>query len=204
MIIKDNKEPLVDIRKACPGVLIGVPRRILKEYGALVRKSIAKMLNQAQKNLPKGIKPLIEEAWRPVWYQKAIYESFIKDFSKSHPKWSKKRLEKEVKKYVAPWKGRRVSGHLTGSAIDIRITRKGRKIPMSTKKLSYQDDSKTYCKKLPSYLQKNRQVLIEAMTKAGFVNYPREFWHWTYGDYRWAKIKRKKRVIYGITSPKKK
>lgn len=75
---------------------------------------------------------------------------------------------------------------------------------MSTKKLPYQDDSKTYCKKLPSYLQKNRQILIEVMTKAGFVNYQREFWHWTYGDYRWAKTKRKKRAIYEVVSLKKK
>ena len=87
---------------------------------------------------------------------------------------------------------------MTGGAVDVRIVKNNRKIPMSTKKLPYQEAAKTYSKKLPSYLKRNRQILIKAMTKAGFSNYPKEFWHWSYGDYWWAKRENKKLAIYGV------
>ena len=52
-------------------------------------------------------------------------------------------------------------------------------------------------KKLPNYLRKNRQVFFDVMKKAGFSNYEKEFWHWTYGDYYWAKRNKKPFAIYG-------
>lgn len=198
IIIKDNREPLVDIRKACPDILIGgISKKILKKYGALVRKGVAEKLNKAQKNLPKGMRLIVDSAWRPAWYQKEIFEDFLKRLSKLHPKWNRKRILKEVNQYVAPWKGKYASGHMTGGAVDVRIVKNGRKIPMTIKKLSYPEASKTYSKKLPNYLKKNRQILIEAMRKAGFSNYPKEFWHWSYGDYWWAKRKGRKVAVYG-------
>ena len=199
IIIKGNKEPLVDIRKACPDILIGsVSKRILKKYGPLIRKGVAKRLNEAQNNLPRGMKLIIDSAWRPPWYQKEIYKNFLKKFSKLYPKWPKKKILKVAKKYIASWKGKYVSGHMTGGAVDVRIVKDYRKILMTTKKLIYQEATKTYCKKLPPCLKKNRQILIDAMTKAGFSNYPEEFWHWSYGDYWWAKRKNKKLAIYEI------
>ena len=199
IITKDNKEPLVDIRKACPEILIGdINKRILKKYGALVRKTVAGMLNKAQKNLPKEMRLIIDSVWRPSGYQKEIFKSSVKRFSKLHPKWDRKRILREVNKYVAFWKGKYASGHMTGGAVDVRIVKNNRKIPMSTKKLPYQEAAKTYSKKLPSYLKRNRQILIKAMTKAGFSNYPKEFWHCSYGDYWWAKRENKKLAIYGV------
>jgi D-alanyl-D-alanine dipeptidase len=32
----------------------------------------------------------------------------------------------------------------------------------------------------------NREILCDALTRAGFVNYPTEWWHWSYGDRYWA------------------
>ncbi len=199
IIIKDNKESLVDVRKACSHILIGdISKKILKKHGTLVRKTVAKMLNKAQKNLPKGLRLIVDSTWRSAWYQKEIFESSVKRFSKLHPKWNKKRIIKEVNKYVASWKGKYASGHMTGGAVDVRIVGKnGRKIQMTTKKLSYQEAAKTYCKQLPNYLKKNRQILIGAMIKADFSNYPKEFWHWSYGDYWWAKRTGRKIAIYG-------
>jgi len=38
--------------------------------------------------------------------------------------------------------------------------------------------------------------MFKVLEKVGFVNYPKEFWHWSYGDIYWAKIKKK--AIYSI------
>jgi len=203
IIIRDNKESLVDIRKVCPKILVDIPEKILKRYGALVRKTVAKMLNRAQRNLPRGLRLLVGEAWRPAWYQKQIYEGFIKRFSKKYPKWSEKRVLEEVNKYVASWKGKYSSGHMSGGAVDVRIVDKnGRKIPMKSKKLTYQESAKTYNRNLPLYIKRNRQILINTMTQVGFSNYPKEFWHWSYGDYWWAKRNKRKVAIYGAVDLK--
>ena len=199
IIVKDNKEPLVDIRKACPEILIGnASKRIFKKYGPLVRKTVAKILNKAQKTLPKGMELVVDSAWRPSWYQRKIFENSVKKFSKLYPKWNRKRTLREVNKYVASWKGKYASGHMAGGAVDVRIIKNSRRLLMTTKKLSYQEAAKTYSKKIPNYLRKNRQILVEALARAGFSNYPHEFWHWSYGDYWWAKRKKKKVAIYGV------
>jgi len=35
------------------------------------------------------------------------------------------------------------------------------------------------------------------MTVAGFVNYPTEWWHWSYGDRYWAYATHRSAAIYG-------
>jgi zinc D-Ala-D-Ala dipeptidase len=34
--------------------------------------------------------------------------------------------------------------------------------------------------------RRHRDILASAMTAAGLVNYPAEWWHWSYGDRYWA------------------
>ena len=43
----------------------------------------------------------------------------------------------------------------------------------------------------------NRNLLARAMGGAGFVNYPTEWWHWSYGDRYWALISKADSAIYG-------
>jgi D-alanyl-D-alanine dipeptidase len=44
----------------------------------------------------------------------------------------------------------------------------------------------TYTKNISPKVAKNRQMLIDIMSEAGFSNYPGEWWHWSYGDSAWA------------------
>jgi D-alanyl-D-alanine dipeptidase len=43
----------------------------------------------------------------------------------------------------------------------------------------------------------NRNTLIAAMTATGFVNYPSEWWHWSYGDRYWAFVTGPNHARYG-------
>ncbi len=47
---------------------------------------------------------------------------------------------------------------------------------------------------------KNRRILYNAMIKAGFTNYPDEWWHFDYGNQFWGKITGCN-AIYGPTEP---
>jgi len=61
---------------------------------------------------------------------------------------------------------------------------------------TYDDSAKTYYSKLTKIQKENRQLLIDIMTNVGFVNYPYEWWHWSYGDKYWAYIKKRRFAIY--------
>ncbi len=197
--IKECGESLVDIKKMCPDLVINLgPRRMKKEKKAFLRKTVAKMVCRAKSYLPKGMTFVINDAWRPQYVQKEIFQWFVKRFSKKHPSWLKSKIIKEVEKYVAPSEGKYASGHMTGGAVDLRLWKNGRKVPMISSKLSYQENAKSHQPKLPPYIQKNRQIMFEALRKTGLDNYPKEYWHWSYGNIWWAKRNKKKTAIYGV------
>lgn len=195
-----NDEPLVDLRKVCPGVVIALDAERLKiERTAFARRTVARMLKRAQTLLPRGHRFVVRDAWRPAYVQAEILFGFIERFRSSHPSWSRARAGAEARKYAAPWKGRWASGHMTGGALDIRILdARGRRLPMRSRALSYQENARPDHPKLPSHLRKNRELLRRVMTAAGFSNHPLEFWHWSYGDAHWAKRERQGRAPYVV------
>lgn len=191
--ICDNGEKLVEVEKSCPGIVL----RAGQSGKIYVRQTVAKKLNQAKKYLPKDVTFVINSAWRSKESQKKIYHDAIKGFAKEYPKLNKKQVLKIADQFVDPYSGPIVSGHLTGGAIDIRLSKNGRNLPIRSRKLSYKEDYQSIQPKLSKYIQKNREILRTALTKAGFQNHPKEFWHWSYGDYWWAKRMKKKIAIYG-------
>lgn len=197
--IKDNGEPLVNIKKVCPAIVVNLHTG---ENNAFLRKTAAKKLCQAKSYLPKDYTFVINDAWRSAATQQKIYKRFLKYFKKKHPSWPKERIRREVKKFVAPFSGRRVSGHMTGGAVDLRLWKSGRRVPMWSSGLSYAQNARSIQPKLPKYLQRNREIMFKALKQAGFENYRREFWHWSYGDLFWARKNNKKYAIYGLIEKK--
>ncbi len=141
---------------------------------------------------------IINDAWRPQHIQEEIYQWFMKQGSKKYPQLSQSEIKKYVEKYVAPVKGKFASGHMTGGAVDLRLWKNGRKIPMVISELTYQENAQSFQSKLPTYIQKNREIMFNALKKAGLSNYSKEYWHWSYGDIQWAQRNKKKTAIYGV------
>lgn len=166
----DSNEPLVDIKKYCHGITIALDKkRLMVEKTAFVRLTVAKMIGEARKKLPRGYNFIIRDAWRPAYIQASIFYDFLKNARKRFPYAKENELVKEVKKYVAPWKGIGASGHMTGGAIDIRVINKnGRRLPVVSKKMSYQENALPRPDKLPAYLQRNRKILSDALNAVGF------------------------------------
>ncbi|MFH1077725.1 MAG: hypothetical protein V1745_00370, partial [Patescibacteria group bacterium] len=76
-----------------------------------------------------------------------------------------------------------------------------RKIPMKSRVLTYQENAASIQPKLPKHLQRNRSLMSDALAKAGLSNYPKEYWHWSYGDSQWARRNGKTVAIYGVVTP---
>lgn len=198
-IIECN-ESLVNIKKHCPRVVISLNKERLKiEKNFYLRKTVADMINKAISYLPDNTTFIIRDAWRSQYVQEKIFDGFFDHFNKKYPNWNKQKVITEINKYVAPATGKYASGHMTGGAVDLRLIKNGRKLPMNDRRhLTYQENAQSIQPQLPKYLQKNRQLMFDALIKAGLSNYPKEYWHWSYGDIQWAKRNKKKIAIYGV------
>lgn len=195
--IEESGEQLVDIRQECPKILI---HPLLNKEGSkpLVRKTIALMLNGANSYLPKGIVLMARDAYRSSDIQRKIYSSFIKKFKKENPPWSQVRLKEETNKFVADPEGLIPGGHTTGAAVDVTLAyaKNKKRLAMKTSKLPYQEQTSVNSK-VPKHIRKNRKILYDAMIKAGFVNYPNEWWHYSFGDVFATARQGGKIAIYG-------
>jgi D-alanyl-D-alanine dipeptidase len=47
----------------------------------------------------------------------------------------------------------------------------------------------------------NRRILYWVMAEAGFANNPTEWWHYSWGDQMWAKLRGEPAALYGACDP---
>lgn len=199
--IKDTGEKLVNAKTYCPSIIFSLGKYIKNDgKGALlkaklVRDTVAKKLSIAQSFLPKGFKLVVRCGYRQLSLQKKRYDQFYTKVKRKHPSWSEKQIRTETSKMVAP--PDIVPPHSTGGAVDLSvIDSSGKKLNMGTKLGQFNNKTITNSKYLSRKEKSNREVLSKVMTKAGFVNYPTEWWHWSYGDRYWAAVKKQKYSIY--------
>ena len=199
--IQENNESLVDLRVQHREFFLGDARELSEEVPAetsFFRKSAAEYLANAAKNLPAGILFKIKEAHRPLETQRRIFFATMKRIQEENPDWSEAQVYEKTSTFVAPPDN--TPPHSTGGAIDLTLmTVDGAELDMSTdsKKTGYTDACYTYSETISDQAKANRSILINVMQDAGFVNYPAEWWHWSYGDRYWAYMLEKPFAIYG-------
>jgi D-alanyl-D-alanine dipeptidase len=201
--IVDNGEPLVDV-SALPLIRLSERRAEIYPGFRLVRQSVADKLVAAAAALPSGVSLFFEEGHRPVWLQRQYYDRYRGQLSLAHPEWDAARLAMEASKYVAP--PDIVPPHSTGGAVDLTLcTGQGLELDMGTTSDGSPVDSDTlsytFSPQITDSARQNRALLIEIMSHQGFVNYPTEWWHWSYGDRYWAHQMHQTNAIYGTIEP---
>jgi D-alanyl-D-alanine dipeptidase len=92
----------------------------------------------------------------------------------------------EASKKVAPI-DTIVPPHSTGGAVDVIIMdSSGEILDMGAGFNDLTVATYTNYVGVSPVVAKNRKMLVLVMEKSGFVNYPTEWWHWSYGDQYWA------------------
>lgn len=188
--VRECGEPMVDLRHF--KIAISPDRAPFYNGFTRIRQEVANKLMLAQTKLPKGLAFLFSEGHRPIALQKEMYENYYQQLSLAHPTWDTGRLKIETVKYVAPPED--IPPHSTGGAFDITIIDKtGARLDMGTILDETPDKNQnrnfTYAADISGTAKKNRAILIEVLSGEGFVNYPAEWWHWSYGDKYWASCK---------------
>ncbi|MBI2106448.1 D-alanyl-D-alanine carboxypeptidase family protein [Candidatus Woesearchaeota archaeon] len=192
-------EKMVNLRDYNKDIIIEIEEESkksqnLKKNECFVRENVAIMLSQIQFVLPKNTCLKIIDTYRPMEAQKRIYAQVLSELKNKFPNLTNKELEKETDKWVANPKI--IPPHTTGGAVDLVLVDKNMKeINMGTKINAVSIKAATEFP-FKNEVKNNRLFLINIMTEAGFVNYPLEWWHWSYGDRIWAFYKKKPFAIY--------
>ncbi|MFB7569177.1 M15 family metallopeptidase [Streptomyces sp. NPDC056165] len=195
--VRECGEELVDVRAHA----IEVDARKVDAAGAYahVRRGVLTRLLHAQSLLPTGVRLLFVEGYRPPALQRRYFEEYSDELSRVHPDWTAARIREAASRYVSPPE---IAPHSAGAAVDVTLVdHRDRELDLGTRMNASPEESDGACYTdapgigVPA--RTNRSALGAALSGAGLVNYPTEWWHWSYGDRYWALRSRRSVAPYG-------
>jgi len=161
------------------------------------------MLRAAANELPKGIRLGVIECWRSPLIQHRLYLAAKEALRLRNPKWSEVTLLRMTNRYTAPVGTRVPPPHCTGGAVDVVLLDKNL-APLDHHSPFEPFDPASFAMNAAgtsALARETRGILSESMSRAGFTNYPSEYWHWSYGDQGWAYRGGHPHAIYGPIQP---
>lgn len=193
--IKESNEELFNIKQ---DKQLYFSKELQKRPSIYLRKSVYEKIKEAEQLLPKGSFFKVYSAFRPQEEQIQLWNENYQKIKTQNPTLSEEELIQQTRAVCAdPRNG--FGGHQTGGAVDITLCdAKGRDFDMGTTYLETSSKIPTKAKGLTEEQRKNRVLLKQVMEKAGFQNYPFEWWHYCYGDRMWAAYSGKKSCFYGM------
>lgn len=205
--IIDNQEPMVDLKHQKDLIYGPSPEIPNNTDYTKLRKTVYEKLKQAQTLLPTGLRFCLYEAYRSLDLQKALFDGRFKRVKQQYPNWSQGQIFKETIKLISPVinedGSKNIPPHATGAAIDVYLLDdNGQTMDMGIHPDAWMQDSDGSLSFIASTIiseqaKKNRAIMSKALSSVDFVNYPTEYWHWSYGDRYWAYHKNKSHAIYG-------
>jgi zinc D-Ala-D-Ala dipeptidase len=152
------------------------------------RAGVAERLLRAERMLPDGWRWLLVEGYRPPALQQTIFDGYAATLRELHSAAAEEDIWKAATRWVAPMES---AGHIAGAAIDLTVcTRNGAEVDMGSPEAATPEESNgacyTHAPDLPEQARLNRAEMIKVLTAVGMVNYPTEWWHWSYGERYWA------------------
>ena len=128
------------------------------------------------------------EGYRPPAAQQRYFEAYRQLLLAQIPTLTEEESHRLASRFVAPLD---VAAHTSGAAVDVTLVdQDGRQLDMGTAIDATPEESAGACyfaaRGISSAARHHRQLLARCLGPAGLVNYPTEWWHWSYGDRYWA------------------
>ncbi|MCF2536073.1 M15 family metallopeptidase [Streptomyces sp. FB2] len=191
-------ELLVDVR--CGGsLLVDVREQDPADAFAYLREGVLERLLTAQAMLPRDLRLLFVEGYRPPSLQRQYFEEYVGRLRADHPEWPAEQIHAAASRYVSPPD---IAPHSAGAAVDLTLAdADGRELDLGTRMNADPEESLGACYtdalNISEEARANRKVLGAVLTAAGLVNYPTEWWHWSFGDRYWALTTGEVAALYG-------
>ena len=175
-----------------------------------IRESIFAKLVNALRYIPSDLFFVVWDGWRSFELQTILYNRIFQDIKSQNPKLCPEKIQEIAIKYVSfPNKNiNNPSPHSTGGSIDLTLSNKSGELAMGTdfddftnKASTVFYEKKTEYSKKDIEIRNNRRLLYYAMKEVGLSNYPKEWWHFDYGNQFWAASLTKDMAIYGLIAP---
>lgn len=173
-----------------------------------VRETVASMLWNAQKFLPTSYKFKIYDGYRPIAVQQALWNYFRKIKERENPGKTAEEIDKLTAFCVSfpSYDVLNPSLHNTGGAVDLTIVDStNHELNMGCEFDEFTDKAWTnhfetnYLNgEKDELVRDNRRMLYNIMISAGFTNLPSEWWHYDYGDDKWAQLNNTMPIYRGI------
>ncbi len=158
----------------------------------LVRQSVVKALVKARSFLPEGYNFKIWDCKRSLKTNVEMVKSFRRRLRLMYPKASLKKIRKILVTFCGripcPVREKHLDTHRRGGAVDLIIVDKGGNElymgkdfdDLTPKAATDFFENKKQLTAIEKIARKNRRLLKRVMTRAGFKNYPVEWWHWSF------------------------
>ncbi|MCW2796469.1 M15 family metallopeptidase [Nocardioides sp.] len=168
---------------------------------ALVRVGLAARLELAAAALPAGLLLRVVEGHRSAHEQRTIVASYAAQLRRVHPNVTEDELVRLTSRFVSPLE---VAPHVAGAAVDLTLVDVcGDELDLGTPIDATPEQSDGACyfaaDGIGADARAHRGLLARVLGGAGLVNYPTEWWHWSYGDRYWALATGVPAALYGPT-----
>lgn len=160
-----------------------------------IRRVVRDKVLACSQSLPDGLCLMVFEAFRSRERQWELWNPVHANISQSNPDWTEAQVYTESSRWVSPPDGFG-SGHQAGAAVDVKLARTDRT------ELEFGGLMKGLTGVAPTdwpvepELRRNRDMLVQAMHSVGMVNYPDEWWHFSYGDRLWAEVTNRSQAFF--------
>ncbi|MFE7110858.1 M15 family metallopeptidase [Streptomyces sp. NPDC057575] len=191
-------ERLVDVRRG-DSLLVDTRERGPADAFAYLREGVLERLVKAQTMLPQGLRLLFVEGYRPPSLQREYFDEYADRLRSAHLDWSTEQIHSAASRYVSPPD---IAPHSAGAAVDLTLAdADGHELDLGTRMNADPEESGgacyTHAANISEEARANRKLLGTALTAVGLVNYPTEWWHWSFGDRYWALITGEAAALYG-------
>jgi len=194
-------EPLHDVREQ-PALRLDPRKADADGAYSKLRVGVLERLVMAQAGLPAGLHLLIIEGYRPMAVQQAHFAEYEAELQRLHPDHPPHEIAVLASRYIAP---PGVAPHPAGAAVDLTLcTDDGVELDLGTPVNASPEASSEACYFISPHVvgpaRANRDLLAGVLSGAGLVNYPTEWWHWSYGDRYWAHATGAPQAKYGAVA----
>jgi D-alanyl-D-alanine dipeptidase len=193
--LADNNDPLVSVTGELPvfRVYQQMPLETLPRDVRL-RQGLLERLVAARDSLSAPFSLVLIDGWRSLAFQRELLDYYALRHT-------------SLEGYVSdPGDERLVPPHVTGGAVDLTLTHNGRPLSMGTDFDAFEDaaavdwfeDPRRARGPAGELIRRLRRHLASTLMDQGLAPLAEEWWHWSFGDQRWAVCQDETQTRYGL------